>query len=250
MYQKWLCLRAAWRDVVHPNTSKQLTLHPFYSHWWTQWGQTPPRDFPHPAELSFCPAVLPRVWYCKLQPRVSTGGPYSTDNQHLSHAECRVITRKGAQGIPQAADYCSNILHSSRFSTWEIQKCKLWQPTWQNLGKVMAAAPVTALPGSFHWAAPGLCRPSHPWDHHSPGLGSWNTSGFCLSYMRKNVFILLGEKIPHSQGIFRTQLLCLVYKCWQSQDYIRNPNISLCVFQVKSPLQVGEIHKSEYSEKL
>lgn len=87
-----------------PKHIKAAHTAPFYSHWWTQWGQTPPRDFPHPAELSFCPAVLPRVWYCKLQPRVSTGGPSSTDNQHLSHAEPRVITRKGAQGIPQAAD--------------------------------------------------------------------------------------------------------------------------------------------------
>lgn len=67
------CLRAACRGVLHPSISKRLTLHPLYSHWSTQWGQTPPRDFPHPAELSFCRAVLPRAWYCKLQPRVSTG---------------------------------------------------------------------------------------------------------------------------------------------------------------------------------
>lgn len=171
-----------------PKHIKAAHTAPCYSHWWTQWGQTPPRDFPHPAELSFCPAVLPRVWYCKLQPRVSTVGPSSTDNQHLSHAEPRVITRKGAQGIPQAADYRRNIGHSSRFSSWEIQNCKLWEPTWQNLGKVLAAAHLTALPGSFHWAAPGLCRPLYPWDHHSPP-GSSNTSGFCLSYMRKKMFL-------------------------------------------------------------
>lgn len=169
MDQKYLCLRAAWGDVLHPSLSKQLTLHPFYSHWWTQWGQTPPRDFPHPAELSFCPAVLPRAWYCKLQPRISIGGqshywhklPYRTDNQHLSHAEPREFTRKGAQGVPQAADYCSNIEYSSRFSTWETQNCKLWQPTWQNLGKVLAVAHLTAreLPVNSCQGSAGLYIP-------------------------------------------------------------------------------------------
>lgn len=101
MYQKLYILpHSSLERCSAPKHITAAYTAPFYSHWWTQWGQTPPRDFPHPAELSFCPAVLPRAWYCKLQPRVSTGGHYSRDNQHLSRAESRVKTQERSSRYP------------------------------------------------------------------------------------------------------------------------------------------------------
>lgn len=77
----------------------------------------------------------------------------SSQDREPTLIPCWIQDRKRAQCIPRSADYCSNTEYSSRFSTRETQNCKLWQPTWQTLGKVLAAAHLTALPGSFHWTA-------------------------------------------------------------------------------------------------
>lgn len=178
-----------------------------------------------------------------------TQAPHRTESQHLSHAESRIGKELNASLSLQITAATLNThpgfpLERHRTANSDSQHDRRWERCWQqHISQHCQAVSTEQLPG--------LCTPLNPWDCH---LWLLKHLRFCLSYVRKNGFILLdtlgSERIPHSQGIFRRQLLCLVYKHWQRQDYIRNPNISLCVFQVKAPLRVGEINETEYSEKL
>lgn len=88
-----------------------------------------------------------------------------------------IYQERSSEHPPQGADYCSNIEYSSRFSTWETQNGKLWQPRWQNQGKVLGAAHLRAPPGRFHWTAARALQALTP-------LGLSLTRSWILKHLR------------------------------------------------------------------
>lgn len=54
-------LKQPEKSFCNQDISKQLTLHHLYLHLLIQLGQTPPKDFQRPVELSFCQVVLPKA---------------------------------------------------------------------------------------------------------------------------------------------------------------------------------------------